>query len=860
MRDEEKTKEQLIQELVRLRHDVAASKAGESLADRRHSGKQPATDAQGAIATPSSDFCELSEPIKQPGESTQTIDLTVLLTEDVTASGSFDVRGRAWTTTFGKFLQALPIPALLIDRSCTIVAMNQACGSLSTNYMNIIGTPVSGLFPDRISADAAESLVRTVLADRKPRVREYRLRIETDEAWGRMTFRSMRIMDERYILAMIVDLTEEKRQVSLSQERQQQLTKEIALRKKTEHELREREEVLKTILDASPIGIGYVEERRMGWGNQKMLEMFGFDCEDDYLGKSTRVLYPSDEEYERVAVALYRGLSSGLGAGTDAMFMRKDGSIFDGHIKISAPDPKSPTKKAVATISDISTRKQAERALRKSEEEFRAIYENAPVMIDAFSPDGEILLWNREIENRLGWTIDEARSVDVLALCYPDPEVCREVKETIALADGQFREFNPVDKNGSQRTQLWANFRLPHGNVISVGHDVTELRRSERRLELQQKRFETLAHHAPFGLVMMSADGTYLYVNPKFTELFGYDLSEIASGREFCRLAFPDSDYRHEVISGWKRDLEKAEVGELRPRTFHVMCKDGSEREIHFRPVQLDSGEHFMTCEDVTDRKRADEDLRRALELSMRLRQQAEAANQAKSKFLASMSHEIRTPMNAIVGFSEILEDQVYGQLNEKQRRFVEYVLEGSRHLLQLINDILDLAKVESGKMELETDYLNVPELFRSSLLMIGEKASRRGIQVEPEIDERLSHLSIRADRQKLRQVMFNLLSNAVKFTPEGGWIKVRAGKEDDRVVVSVSDTGIGLESRDKDRIFEAFEQAGSDRADKREGTGLGLTLTRRFVELHGGHIRAESEGPGKGSTFTFTIPIVEPE
>ncbi|MFH1112969.1 MAG: PAS domain S-box protein [Pseudomonadota bacterium] len=634
--------------------------------------------------------------------------------------------------------------------------------------------------------------------------------------------------------------------------------RDITERKRAEEQSCEREEILRLILDASPVGIGYAEDRRLNWCNRMMAEMFGFESQEDFMGKSTRIMYPSDEEYNRVGRVLYQGLKSGMTRGTDALFARKDGSIFHGHIKISAPDPATPTKRTVATISDISIRKQAEEALRKSEERFRAIYENAPVMIDAFAPDGTVLSWNRETERRLGWTMEEAQSIDVLARCYPDRQQLQEVRHSVALADGRFREFRPLDKNGCRRTQLWANFRLPDGNVISVGHDISELRESQSSLELQQKRFEVLAKHAPFGLVMIGRGGTYSYVNPKFLELFGYELDEVPNGREFCRRAFPDADYRVGVVSRWKKDLEEAEIGELRPRVFRVTCKDGSVKEIHFRPVQLDTGEHFMTCEDVTERKRAERDLKRALENSLRLRQEAEAANTAKSNFLAGMSHEIRTPLNAVIGFSEILQDQVYGPLNDKQLRFVRYTLESGRHLLQLIEDVLDLAKVESGKMKLEREPVNLIQLLENGLSMIRERAAKGSIELEHKIDNSTADLEIRADNVKLRQVLYNLLANAVNFTPQGGTVRVEAEVNEADVVISVIDTGIGIDRANQKRIFEAFEQVDSSFSRRTPGTGLGLALSRRLVELHGGEIRVESQGKGKGSTFSFTIPIAD--
>ncbi|MDQ7782041.1 MAG: PAS domain S-box protein [Desulfomonilaceae bacterium] len=840
MKDRDKTRRQLIKELVQLREVLAEIRG------------VPVDSLQ------LGDYEELPDQTRNSRDATQTIDLKGLFTDDITTSGSFDIRGDIWATTFGKLLQALPIPAFLIDESQRISVANQACARINPTYVSVVGSPFSNLFPDRSEAVAADALLGAVFEDRKPRIHEYKIEIGKNVVWGRMTFRSMRIMNERYILVLMEDLTRERKQNHLSQARRQRLTKEIALRKKAENELREREEVLRNVLNASPVGIGYVEGRTMLWANRRMVEMFGLEDDTDYGGGSTRVLYASEEEYTRVGKTLYEGLSSESHASTDALFKKRDGSVFHGHIGISALDATNPMKGAVATILDISERKRAEHALKNSEKRFRAIYDNVPIMINAFSPEGKILLWNREIEKRLGWSLEEAQTVDVLALCYPDPQAYRVVKESIDAADGQFREFTPLDKNGSQHTQLWANFRLPDGSVISVGHDVTELRRSERKLEVQQRRFETLARYAPFGLVMASEDGTYLYVNPKFKELFGYDLSEIGNGREFCRLAFPDPAYRHEVISLWKHDLEKAEVGELRPRICRVKCKDGTHKEILFRPVQLESGEHFITCGDVTEQKRAEEEIRSALELSVRLRQEAEAANTAKSRFLSNMSHEIRTPLNAVIGFSQILEDQSYGELNDQQIKFVRYIAESGAHLLHLINEILDLAKVEAGKMALQDDYVDVERLLRSSLEMIDQTARRKGIRIDIDFDKGLSGMKIKADEVKLRQIIFNLLSNSAKFTPDGGTITLKAVVQGKSLLVGISDSGAGFRPEDKERIFEAFEQGDNSLIRKHGGTGLGLALTRKLVELHGGTIRAESEGLNKGSTFSFTIPMVE--
>lgn len=237
-------------------------------------------------------------------------------------------------------------------------------------------------------------------------------------------------------------------------------------------------------------------------------------------------------------------------------------------------------------------------------------------------------------------------------------------------------------------------------------------------------------------------------------------------------------------------------------------------------------------------------------------RKAAEAATQAKSDFLASMSHELRTPLNAIIGFSEILSDQIFGELNEKQSKYIKNVLDSGRHLLSLINDILDLSKVEAGKMELEPTIVAIKNLLEDSLVIVKERVFKRAISLDLRIADELSDFTFQADERRLKQVMFNLLSNAVKFTPDGGTITVECRRKNEELIVSVTDTGIGIKHEDLESVFREFEQLDSSYARKQQGTGLGLALTRKLVELHDGRIWAESEGEGNGSSFTFMIPI----
>ncbi|MFH1117491.1 MAG: ATP-binding protein [Pseudomonadota bacterium] len=303
---------------------------------------------------------------------------------------------------------------------------------------------------------------------------------------------------------------------------------------------------------------------------------------------------------------------------------------------------------------------------------------------------------------------------------------------------------------------------------------------------------------------------------------------------------------------------------------------------MHFRPVRMGGDRMLLVLvEDLTLEKKQilmaqkhNEELRRevaqrkivelkleeALAASTRLRREAEAAGRSKSDFLANVGHELRTPLNAIIGLADILGDQSHGPLNETQTEYASVVAQSGRHLLRLINDVLDLAAVDSGKLEIRRGAVMVGKMLEESLTEKREAAREHGIELALIIDNELRALNIDADEGILKQILSNLLSNAVKFTPDGGRIDLKAWKEGKDIVVRVSDTGIGIKPEDQERIFNAFEQVDASYSRKHKGAGLGLDLTRKLVDIHGGRIWVDSEGEGSGSTFSFTIPILKPD
>ena len=369
-----------------------------------------------------------------------------------------------------------------------------------------------------------------------------------------------------------------------------------------------------------------------------------------------------------------------------------------------------------------------------------------------------------------------------------------------------------------------------------------------QELERSEARFRRMVESNMMGVFFCEVQGQIAEANDAFLHMVGYSRDDLQKGElNWERMTPPEYQPCDQAAL-----VELRDSGVMTPIEKEYFCQNGSRVPILLGGAMLEeSGSSCVAwVVDITQRKRAEA-------LLVTAKDEAERANRAKSEFVSSISHELRTPLNAILGFSKLLLNPRMGPLNERQSAHLADVVQSAEHLLQLINDLLDLSKIEAGKMTLQCSAFSLPSLLESSLFVVRERAHQHNLQIAVEVSPAVSRLPpIEADERKIKQILFNLLSNAAKFTPDGGTITVSAdlvGEE--KLRVSVRDTGIGIASEDQARIFESFEQVDSSYGRQQQGTGLGLPLVKLMVELHLGHVGVES-APGQGSTFWFDLPL----
>ncbi|RMD64461.1 MAG: PAS domain S-box protein [Alphaproteobacteria bacterium] len=496
--------------------------------------------------------------------------------------------------------------------------------------------------------------------------------------------------------------------------------------------------------------------------------------------------------------------------------------------------------------------RRTERALRESRAQFRALVDHSPAKIHIKDRDGRYLVINRQSERLVRLREEEVIGKTSFDL-FPHDMAATFHAHDMAVV----RENRPIEReeqfpiDGELRTYLTVKFPIhdTSGKVIAVGSmgtDITERKRVESALRHSEEQFRNLVEGSIQG-VMIHRGLRPLFVNRAWVDIFGYgDPAEILAMESVLPL----------ISEAWRarfaQHYNAASSVSARPpeREIAGIRRDGSLVwfEHYARPVVWDGeGAVQSVVVDVTARKQMEEQLRLA-------RDEAELASRAKSEFLANMSHELRTPLNAIIGFSELIRDQRIGPIgNAKYAEYASDIFSAGQHLLEVINDILDLSKIESGTEALNEQEIDVADLLYTSMVMVRQRAQANDITLE--CDPIGDFPALRADLRKMKQILINLLSNAIKFTPAGGTVRLSAGYGmAEGVRFQVSDTGIGIAAEDIPKALAPFQQVESSLSRSHEGSGLGLPLAKALVEMHGGTLELESE-PGRGTTVTVRLP-----
>ncbi|WP_440951994.1 PAS domain S-box protein [Methanococcoides sp. FTZ1] len=538
-------------------------------------------------------------------------------------------------------------------------------------------------------------------------------------------------------------------------------------------------------------------------------------------------------------------LADGMYSYFQAIAIRKDGSEFPYEASLRLIDYQN--NPAILVIArDITERQEHEILLKESEQKFRNLFESANDSIFINDLEGNFLEVNGVTCENLGYSHEEMMGLKARDIISKEDidKLAGRINELLNKGNAIF-EIVHVRKNGTTiPTETSAKVIEYAGKkaILSTARDISKRKRTEIMLQESEGKYRALFQDNSAVMLLIDPDsGNIVDANPSACSYYSY------SREEFMHMKITDINMlsKEQVFE----EMENARIEKKNQFVFIHRLSSGKMRsvEVYSCPIIInDKKLLFSIVHDITDRKKAEAELVNA-------KMEAESANRSKSEFLASMSHELRTPLNSVIGFSDILLTESFGPLNEKQFRYTDNISKSGKHLLELINDILDISKVESGKMELHIEEFPVSDVIYEVKAGLAPQSSDKNIGILYDVSEDLKN--IRVDRTRFKQILFNLVSNAIKFTPENGFISVSVQLVGNEVQVSVTDTGIGISKEDQSKLFQPFNQLGKFESREQPGTGLGLAIVKHFVEMHGGRIWVESE-VGKGSNFAFTIPM----
>jgi PAS domain S-box-containing protein len=639
---------------------------------------------------------------------------------------------------------------------------------------------------------------------------------------------------------------------------------------RAEEEARSERLFSETMIESLP-GILYFYDERgrfLRW-NRNFETVSGYTT-DEIAGMHPLDFFSSEHRAtleQRIGEVFERG-----GSSAEAPFRSKDGSVTPYYFTGRRVDFNG-TPCLVGVGIDISEREQALQALRESEERFNAFMESTPAIAWITDSEGRHLYMNRAWDEAFGLRGEEWLGKTAFDLVHA------ETAERIRQGDSKVLQENRAlvipEEAGHLRGKpfYWHCVKFPvEGSsgerfVGGIAIDITARKQAEAARRTSEGRYQALFENAPDGIVIADPESVYVDANPSVCKLLGYTRDELI-GLHASDIVAPSQ------VASIEPTLNGIRSGGGHHREWRFRRKDGSSFDAEVIAARMPDGNLMGMIRDITARKEAEAALRelnqtleqKVAERTAELRDalaQAEAADRVKSSFLATMSHELRTPLNSIIGFTGIMLQELAGPLSPEQSKQLGMVRSSARHLLELINDVLDLSKIEASQLEVQTEAVDLPALLERVIASIRPLAERKRLTLDlrcaPEVG------SIASDRRRLEQILLNLLNNAVKFTERGGVtlvVEVVAGYVSPqgsvrgRVVrFRVIDTGIGIRPEDLAVLFQPFHQIDSGLTRKHEGTGLGLAICRRLAALLGGEVWATSEGTG-GSEFTLVLPV----